>query len=213
MIRHDDKGSAHGKPQGDEPQKAPGPETPGAAGAESKGQAEARELLAAKTRECADLVEQVKRLAADFSNYQKRADRRLEEERRLIVRDFVLDLLPGLDNLERTMVAAEKSQDVKVLTDGLRMAHEQFLAGLKKHGVTQVEAGAGEPFSPEHHDAVTHIPNEEHAAGHVIEEFQKGYRHYDRTLRPSRVAVSKGKPETLQGPAGDEEAESPDGQV
>jgi molecular chaperone GrpE len=205
MIRRDEEGSVHGEPHGDESRKS-GPEKQGGQGetqaADVESQAKSKsgppDLLAAKTRECEDLVEQIKRLAAEFSNYQKRSDRRMEEERRLIVRDFVLDLLPGIDNLERTLAAAEKTQDVKVLADGLRMALEQFLAGLKKNGITPIEAD-GKPFSPEHHDAVAHVPSDEHAAGHVIEELQKGYRLHDRTIRPSRVAVSKGKPEAPQG--------------
>jgi len=228
MTRRDDRPSAHGKPgTGAGPQKPGGPEGHGAAcpppeapgkaveppAAESKGKPAPEELLAARTRECEDLMDQLKRVAADFSNFQKRTERRMEEERRLIVRDLVIDLLPGIDDLERTIAAAEKAPDIKVLVDGLRMAHEQLLAGLSRHGVTPIEAG-GEPFSPEHHEAVAHVPSDQHAEGHVIEEFQKGYRHQGLTLRPSRVAVSKGKaeaePEKDEAPPGDA---SPDDQA
>jgi molecular chaperone GrpE len=231
MIRPEDKSSAHGKPgSGEGSGKAGGPQgehqkpgsAPATAGkaaepaaAHGKGGSSAEELLAAKTRECEDLIEQLKRLAADFSNYQKRADRRLEEDRRLIVRDLVLDLLPGIDNLERTMAAVGKTPDIQVLVDGLRMAHEQLLAGLKKHGVTPIESD-GKPFSPEHHEAIAHVPSQQHAEGHVIEELQKGYVQHGGTLRPSRVAVSKGKPQPEPEPTKDAELpddDSTDGQA
>jgi molecular chaperone GrpE len=204
MNRHNDPHSPHGKHgHGDEaakpaqPSKFGPPPEAGEKPTESPapaGRGKPEELLATKTRECEDLIDQLRRLAADFSNFQKRTERRLEEDRRLIVRDLVLDLLPGIDNLERTISAAEKAPDIKVLLDGLRMVHEQLLAGLRKHDVTPIEA-RGEAFSPEHHEAVMHVPSDAYAEGQVIEELEKGYRHHGRTLRPSRVAVSKGKPE------------------
>jgi hypothetical protein len=65
---------------------------------------------------------------------------------------------------------------------------------------------------------VAHVPSEEHAEGRIIHEVHKGYRIGDRLLRPSRVAVSKGRPEAAkeegggapdggQGPAGGENSE------
>jgi len=225
MIRPDDHPSPHGRhgpgegphKPGDHhahgPGQPPAPAAPPAAGAagkaaeppanEAAGKSAFEETLAAKTRECQELVDQIKRVAADFSNYQKRADRRMEDDRRLIVRDLVLDLLPGIDNLERTIAAAEKAPDAKVLLDGVRMAHQQLLAALKKHGVTPIET-SGEQFSPEHHEAVAHVPSAEHAEGRIIEEFQKGYRQHGATLRPSRVAVSKGKPQDEPNKADEE---------
>jgi molecular chaperone GrpE len=150
-------------------------------------------------REVRDLKDRLQRVAADFSNYQKRMQRRLDEEKREAVRDFLRDLLPVIDNFERALASADEGGDPEAFRQGVRMVHDQLLAALARHGVEPIDA-AGRRFDPEHHEAVAHVPSEEHPSGHVIGEVQRGYRHGDRTLRPSRVAVSR-------GPAEGEEAE------
>ena len=63
-------------------------------------------LLAAKTRECKELVDQLQRLAAEYSNYQKRMERHFQEEKKHGIQALVLDLLPAIDNFERALDAA-----------------------------------------------------------------------------------------------------------
>jgi molecular chaperone GrpE len=153
----------------------------------------AEDLLAPGEKERLELVDRLQRLAAEFSNYQKRTDRRIEEERREAVRRVVLDLLPAIDNFDRAMAAAEATRDFQALFEGIRLVHGQLLAGLAAHGITPIETGR-RAFDPQHHEAVAHLPSHEHPAGQVIEETQRGYRFGDQVLRASRVAVSSGKP-------------------
>jgi len=160
------------------------------------------------------LTERLQRLAADFSNYQKRMQRRLAEERREAVGNLVRDLLPVLDNFERALAAAEEKPDAQALYDGVRMVHDQWIDALTKHGVEPIQT-AGQPFDPEHHEAVAHVPSDDMPTGHVIGEVQRGYRHGDRTLRASRVAVSSGPddeapPEGAPREAGETADDEPD---
>jgi molecular chaperone GrpE len=207
MIRPKDEPAPRGK-KPETPKDAttpPNAETP----AVGEGKGAAHEALESKMRECRQLVEQLQRLAAEYSNYQKRMHRVMEDEHRRAVGDLVLDLLPAIDNFERAMAAAEAKPDPAALLEGVRLVHAQLLAGLKKHGITPVEA-CGQEFDPEHHEAVAHVPSEEHPEGRIVHEVHKGYRYHDRLLRPSRVAVSKGKP----GGAGEEGGGAPaDGQT
>ena len=191
-----EKPKAHDPPKpSPESHKAPphGAAPPGAPAGEPAAPPRPEELLASKTKECRELVDQLQRLAAEYSNYQKRAQKRIEEEQRLAVRDLVLDLLPALDNFERALTAAQTTPDFNVLLDGVRLAHDQMVAGLKKHGITPIETRDA-AFDPEHHEAVTCVPSPEHPEGRIVQEMQKGYRIDGRTLRASRVAVSKGPP-------------------
>jgi len=185
-------------PSGKEAPSAPGAgavpsETPEAAPAESR-------------RESKDLKDRLQRLAADFSNYQKRMQRRLEEEKREAVRDLLRDLLPVLDNFDRALAAADESGDAEAFREGVRMVHDQLLEALARHGVVPIEA-AGRRFDPEHHEAVAHVPSQEHPSGRVIDEVQRGYRHGEWTLRPSRVAVSRG-PAEPEASESDEQGEA-----
>jgi len=152
--------------------------------------------LAESERERRDMVDRLQRLAADFSNYQKRMQRRLVEEKREAVGDLLRDLLPVLDNFERALASADEGGDAEAFREGVRMVHDQLLGALARHGVEPIDA-AGRRFDPEHHEAIAHVPSDEHPIGHVVDEVQRGYRHGDRTLRASRVAVSR-------GPAGSE---------
>ena len=163
--------------------------------------AAAEDPLAAKTRECGELLERLKRTTADYLNYQKRMERRLEEVGRFAVRDLLLDVLPVIDNFERALAHAEEQPQFQSLLDGIRLVHDQLLAALRKHGVERIEA-EGKPFDPEHHEAVAQLPSEEHPEGHVAGEMQAGYRLHDQTLRPSQVAVSSGMAEESPAPEG-----------
>jgi molecular chaperone GrpE len=149
--------------------------------------------LAAKTRECRDLVDSLQRLGAEYANYQKRMARMMEDAEKQAGRDLVMDLLPVIDNFERALASAKGEADFKALRNGVQLVHDQVLAVLAKHGVTQV-AAHGEEFNPEHHEAVAQLPSGEHEAGKVAEVVQKGYKMDGRTIRASRVVISSGPP-------------------
>ena len=187
---HRDKPAPHGGQPAGTPQPAaasPAEAAPGAA------QPAAQALLAAKTSECEELLDQLKRLAAEFSNYQKRMERNFQEEQRMAVRGLVLDLLPVLDNFERALAHAQADADAQALMTGIKAVYDQFAAALRKHGVTPFEA-QGQAFDPEHHEAVTLVPSEQVPQGTVAEVLQMGYRLHGQLIRPSRVAVSGGPP-------------------
>ena len=184
-----------GKKKQDEPDKEREPQP-----------AAAEDPLAAKTRECEELLDRLKRTTADYLNYQRRMERRLEEVRRFAVRDLLLDVLPVIDNFERALAHAEEQPQFQAFLDGIRLVHDQLLAALRKHGVERIEA-QGKPFDPEHHEAVAQLPSEEHPEGHVAGEMQAGYRLHDQTLRPSQVAVSSGMAEESPAPEGKGERE------
>ena len=151
------------------------------------------EPLAAKTRECQELVDRLQRLGAEYYNYQKRIARQMDEAERHACQKLVLDLLPAVDNFERALETATTEADFKALREGVQLVHDQLLAALARHGVTQVPAH-GEEFDPEHHEAVTVVPSDEVPQGRVVEVLQKGYRLHGQMIRPSRVAVSGGPP-------------------
>jgi molecular chaperone GrpE len=181
---HRDKAVPHGGQPAGTPEPAAAPPAEAAPGA-------AQALLAAKTSECEQLLDQLKRLAAEFSNYQKRMEHNFQEEQRMAVRGLVLDLLPVLDNLERALAHAQADAGAQALMTGVKAVYDQFAAALRKHGVTPFEA-QGQAFDPEHHEAVTVVPSEQVPQGTVAEVLQTGYRLHGQMIRPSRVAVSGG---------------------
>lgn len=162
-----------------------------------------QQQLEAKTKEAADLLDQLRRLAAEYSNYQKRIERHMQDQEAVAVRGLVLDLLPALDNFDRALATAADPASAKSVLEGVTLAHGQLVAALAKHGVTPVEA-AGETFDPEHHEAVACLPSDEHCQGKVLSQMQRGYRLNGRTIRPARVAVSGGPAPKAEDPGNEE---------
>jgi molecular chaperone GrpE len=127
---------------------------------------------------------------AEFENYQKRNQKEREQERKYAYGPLAYDLLPVLDNLDRTLNAAQSGGDAKALVQGVAMVQKQFLEMLKRHGITRVEAAPGMPFDPNVHQAVMQKPTEEMEPGTVVDVHEQGYMNQDRVLRPAKVAVS-----------------------
>jgi molecular chaperone GrpE len=133
------------------------------------------------------------RSVADFDNYRKRNAREKEELARFTTERVVAALLPTLDNLERAIDAAQThGAENSALLQGLTQVHSQFRKTLMEFGLQEVIAGAGEPFDPNLHEAISQVESVDHEEGHVVEQFQRGYKLADRLLRPARVVVSKG---------------------
>jgi molecular chaperone GrpE len=142
---------------------------------------------AEKTRD--EYLKLAKSARADFENYQIRARRDRDEERRYAQLPLAHDLLAPLDNLERATAAAQKVGEQGPLAQGVTMIVSQLLDVLRRHGVTPIEA-LGQPFDPNLHQAVMQQPSAGHPPDTVVQVLEQGYRIHDRVLRPARVAVS-----------------------
>lgn len=133
-----------------------------------------------------ELNDQFVRLAADFDNYRKRADRDLEIRVKFAIEEFVVELLDVVDNFNRAL-----SADPGSAREGLEQIHKQFQSILERHGIHPIDA-TGKKFNPEEHEAVACMPSDEEE-GTIIEEICCGFRMHDKIIRYARVAVSKGK--------------------
>jgi molecular chaperone GrpE len=147
-----------------------------------------RERTAAIEQERNEFRGLLQRTRADFENYQKRAQRDLEQERRYWHGQLALDLLPILDNFERAVAAAKQAGETGPLVQGVAMIQAQVLDALKRHGITRIEA-QGQPFDPNLHQAVMQQPAEQ-PPNTVLQVLEQGFMIHDRVLRPARVVVS-----------------------
>jgi molecular chaperone GrpE len=145
--------------------------------------------LQKKAAERDEFLSLLQHLRADYANYQKRVQKEIDSTRRYASQGLILDLLAGLDNLERAMAAADNAGDSSGLLDGIRLVHQQLLAAFARHGVQPI-AAAGKPFDPAFHEALMQQPNPDLPAQTVLQELQKGYTLHDRVIRPAKVVVS-----------------------
>ena len=137
-------------------------------------------------------VNKMMRLAAEFDNYKKRSAKEHENIRKYAAENLIKELLPIVDNFERAIESASESKDFDSFLDGVKLILSQMINLLEKEGVIAIKA-VGEAFNPNFHEAVMHINSDKYPENVVTEEYQKGYILKDRVIRPSMVAVSKGK--------------------
>ena len=132
------------------------------------------------------------RLAAEFENYKRRAQRDQSDAIRYANESLLKNLLSTLDNLERAIQCGKDAGASGSLLEGVELTHKQFLETIEKLGLRQVSS-AGSLFDPNMHQAVAQVESETVAPNTVVEEFQKGYFLHDRILRPAMVTVAKEK--------------------
>jgi len=132
------------------------------------------------------------RLSADFDNFRKRVLREREEAHRYGSENLVKELLGVVDNLDRAVEHARRSEgaDFESMLQGIELVQRQLQGALAKHGVTRIDA-EGEPFDPTVHEAIAQKEEGTVPGNTVLQVFQPGYRLWDRLLRPARVVVSK----------------------
>jgi len=139
-----------------------------------------------------DYWDQLLRARADLTNQQRRAERELENAHKFALDRFVRELLPIHDSLELGLHAATAvDADPANLAEGSALTLELFNKAVEKFGIKMVDPD-GEPFNPEHHQAVSMQPADGVSPNTVIKVFQKGCLLNERLVRPATVIVSSG---------------------
>ncbi len=141
-----------------------------------------------------DELNQVKdhllRTLADFQNFRKRAQQEKLATQKFATESLIQDLLPVLDNFERTNQAAAQGATTDSLLTGVQMVHKQLLNALERRDLKRISV-LGAVFNAELHEAVGTEITDEYPEDHVCEEIEAGYRIGDHTIRPARVKVAK----------------------
>ncbi len=137
-----------------------------------------------------ELNEKYLRLVAEFDNYKKRKEREYTRRVQHANEEFIREVLPVLDDLERAMEASKDGSSFTELKSGVALVYENFKNILKRRGVEAIDS-VGEPFDPDLHDAMMVRESEEHDSETVLEEFERGYKLGDTVLRHAKVVVSR----------------------
>ena len=157
---------------------------------------EVQQALVQKTEEAKAFNDKYLRLAAEFENYKRMAQRDQRDQIKFGNEQLLKELLPVVDNLERAIKAARDDKGgSSAVVQGVDLTLKQLSSTIAKFGVQAVET-VGQAFDPATHQAVSHVPSKTVPRDHVIDEFQKGYRLHDRILRAAMVSVSAGPAQT-----------------
>ena len=126
----------------------------------------------------------------DFQNFRKRNQQEMLQFRQIATEQFVRELLPVLDNFERTIAHVEAGATVESLVGGIRAVEKQLRSALESQNVRRIDS-VGQPFDPEMHEALGTESSSEHPEDTVALEIEPGYKMGEKVIRPARVKVVK----------------------
>jgi molecular chaperone GrpE len=153
---------------------------------------EARKALASRTEEAKTFQDKYLRLAAEFENFKRLAQKQKQDYSQFANESLLKELLPIVDNLERALKCVQDGHAADGLIQGVELTLKQFTETLAKFGVKPI-ASLGASFDPACHQAVARQESKTAAENTVIEECQKGYQLHDRILRAAMVVVAGGQ--------------------
>ncbi|MGK2946686.1 MAG: nucleotide exchange factor GrpE [Candidatus Malihini olakiniferum] len=135
----------------------------------------------------------VLRARAEAENIRRRAEIDVEKAHKFALEKFAGEMLPVIDNLERALDIADRSNEsLKSLIEGVELTLKSLLDVVHKFCI-EVVCEVNVPFNPEVHQAMTMLESTDHAPNSVMMVMQKGYTLNGRLLRPAMVTVAKAK--------------------
>jgi len=155
-----------------------------------KKKANLEELLEKKEEELKEKHDWLLRNQAEFENFKKRTAREKADLLKFGNESLIRELLPVIDNLERSLAYANDAASLDNLISGIELIQKDLIGKLEKFGLKAIPS-QGEAFDPQKHEATLQIETSEHPENTIVEELQKGYCIHDRLLRPAMVTVAK----------------------
>ena len=127
---------------------------------------------------------------ADMENLKKRLQNEHANTMKFMMQSFIEQLLPVVDNFERSLAVENPSDEIKNFLKGYEMIYNQLMQVLQSQGVEVIKT-EGEEFNPNFHQAVMTVKDDNFKSNMIVEELQKGYMLKDRVIRASLVKVSE----------------------
>ena len=153
--------------------------------------AELEAQLVSANASAAEFKDAALRAKAEVDNIRRRAAIDVDNAKKFALEKFANELLPVIDNMERGLMHADKTNEALVpLIQGIELTAKSLESALEKFGVKAVNP-EGEAFNPELHQAMSMVENAEVAPNTVVAVMQKGYELNGRLIRPAMVMIAK----------------------
>ena len=129
--------------------------------------------------------------SAEFENFRKRT---IKEKAELILNGSekaVTAILPVIDDMERALANADKTDDAATLKEGMELIYKKFLKVLEGMGVKPIDT-QDKDFDTTYHNAVAMVPGMgDDKKGTVLDCVETGYTLNDKVIRYAKVAVGQ----------------------
>lgn len=158
---------------------------------DTEEKAETLDPLAKAQKEAAEWEKKYLYKCAEFENFRKRT---IKEKAELILNGSeksVTAILPVIDDMERALANATKTEDAASLKEGMELIYKKFIKVLEGLGVKAIET-LDKDFDVNYHEAIAMVPGMgDDKKGKVIDCTEKGYTLNDKVIRYAKVAVGQ----------------------
>ena len=167
-------------------------DSPEPSGDEASEEASAEAAVAKAKEEAAEWQGKYLRLHAEWDTYRRRMKEQREEESRRATEKLVEDIIPVLDDFERSINYANENGEEGLL-GGVTAVYAKLNEVLVKEGVEIIDP-VGQPYEALEAQAVATVDNPNVPDETVEQVYQKGYRMGNKGIRPAMVTVAVGGP-------------------
>ncbi len=138
-----------------------------------------------------ELINDLKRVQADFENYIKRTAKEKEKLELVTKQKIMIEILKLFDDFEIAFETLKNTSKDQESVNGIELLLKQFNKFLEDNGVKKIEC-VGKELDYNYHDAIRKEKSELNE-NIIIKEVQKGYIMNDDILRHAKVIISEGK--------------------
>jgi len=134
------------------------------------------------------------RLAAEFTNFRRRAESERTEAWGRAQADLLGHVLEVLDDVQRVSALdpTDEAVSLQTVVDGIDLVERKFARALEEASVEGIDPAPGELFDPATMEAVMLVPSVSPEDEDTVDQvFQKGYRFRSHLVRAARVSVRK----------------------
>jgi len=167
-------------------------DSPEPSGDEASEEASVEAAVAKAKEEAAEWQGKYLRLHAEWDTYRRRMKEQREEESRRATEKLVEDIIPVLDDFERSIDYANENGEEGLL-GGVTAVYAKLNEVLVKEGVEVIDP-VGQPYEALEAQAVATVDNPNVPDETVEQVYQKGYRMGNKVIRPAMVTVAVGGP-------------------
>lgn len=167
-------------------------DSPEPSGDEASEEASAEAAVAKAKEEAAEWQGKYLRLHAEWDTYRRRMKEQREEESRRATEKLVEDIIPVLDDFERSINYANENGEEGLL-GGVTAVYAKLNEVLVKEGVEIIDP-VGQPYEALEAQAVATVDNPNVPDETVEQVYQKGYHMGNKVIRPAMVTVAVGGP-------------------
>lgn len=166
-----------------------------------KKQLEAKDALIAETNEqLAMFKDKYYRSIADLDNQRKQYEKEYRQVLKYSAQNLAEKLIPSFEMFSMVIEMADNlPPEVSAYVQGFDMVYRQMVQALESEGVSEIPCKVGDAFDHNLHAAMeTQEVEDEALVNKITKVVRKGYKIYDRLIKPVTVIVGKAKQENKE---------------